>query len=68
MKALGIGLIHLYRILFAWMPAACRFEPTCSRYTEEAIRKYGLLRGGIMGAKRLARCGPWTPGGYDPVR
>ena len=68
MKELGIGLIHLYRIVFAWLPPSCRFEPSCSRYTEEAIRKYGLLRGSAMGAKRLVRCGPWSPGGYDPVR
>ena len=68
MKELGIGLIHLYRIVFAWLPPSCRFEPSCSRYTEEAIRKYGLLRGSAMGVKRLVRCGPWSPGGYDPVR
>ena len=45
MKRIGIGFIRLYRILFAWMPASCRYEPTCSRYTEEAIDRYGLLKG-----------------------
>ena len=67
MKRIGIGLIRLYRIVFAWLPSACRFEPTCSRYTEEAIQKHGLVRGSWMGAKRIGRCHPWNPGGYDPV-
>ena len=49
-KRIGIGLIQLYRIVFAWLPPSCRFEPTCSRYTEQAIEKYGLLQGSWMGA------------------
>ena len=68
MKRLGIGLIHMYRILFAWAPSSCRYEPSCSRYTEQAIERYGLLKGSWMGAKRIARCNPFSAGGYDPVR
>jgi uncharacterized protein len=67
-KRIGIGGIRLYRILFAWLPQSCRYEPTCSHYTEQAIAKYGLFRGSWMGARRIARCHPWSPGGYDPVR
>jgi hypothetical protein len=65
--SVGVGLIKAYRIVFAWLPPSCRFLPSCSHYTEEAIVKHGLLRGSWLGMKRLARCGPWTAGGYDPV-
>jgi putative membrane protein insertion efficiency factor len=64
---IGVRLIRLYRIVFAFVPSSCRFEPSCSRYTEQAIQKYGLWRGSWMGAKRIGRCHPWNPGGYDPV-
>lgn len=46
---------------------ACRFKPTCSEYTYEAVDRYGVIRGVWMGMRRVARCGPWTKPGYDPV-
>lgn len=46
----------------------CRFEPTCSQYTYEAIEKYGVIRGGLKGTGRILRCNPWSKGGKDPVR
>ena len=68
MRRIGIWGIQLYRVLFFWLPASCRYEPSCSSYAEQAIEKYGLLRGSWMGMRRIARCHPWHPGGYDPVR
>ena len=65
--AAAVGGIHLYQAtlspLYARLGVQCRFTPTCSHYGEEAIRKYGLGRGGILAAKRILRCGPWTPVG-----
>ncbi len=68
MRVVGLGLIRAYQRLTAWMPATCRYEPSCSRYTYQAIERYGVVRGSWMGAKRIARCHPLHPGGYDPVR
>lgn len=68
-KKFGIGLIRLYRkTLSPLFSGSCRYEPSCSVYTEQAISKYGLAKGSWMGAKRIASCGPWRPGGYDPVK
>src|SRR3954452_19623272 len=67
-KSIGIGAIRLSRFASAWLPSSCRYEPTCSRYTEQAIERYGLVKGTWMGARRIARCHPGHPGGYDPVR
>jgi putative membrane protein insertion efficiency factor len=67
-RVVPLALIRFYQIaLSPLFPSACRFQPTCSVYTYEAIEKHGILKGCWLGAKRLARCGPWTKGGYDPV-
>jgi len=67
-KGIALLLIRVYQLTLSRMfPAACRFEPTCSHYGYEAIDKYGLVRGGWMAAKRISRCHPFNPGGYDPV-
>jgi putative membrane protein insertion efficiency factor len=67
-KYLGLIPIRIYQMTFSKvLPPSCRFEPTCSHYTYEAIDKYGLIRGGWMGFRRILRCNPFNPGGYDPV-
>ncbi len=65
--ALLIGLIRVYQAtLSPLLGNACRFEPSCSRYMVESLKKHGLVRGLARGLRRLSRCHPWTPGGYDP--
>ena len=67
-RSAGIALIKAYRrVISPMLPASCRFTPSCSLYTLQAIEKYGLLRGGWMGARRLLRCHPFSKGGFDPV-
>jgi putative membrane protein insertion efficiency factor len=67
-RVVPLALIRFYQIFLSPLfPSACRFQPTCSVYTYEAIEKHGIVKGSWLGAKRLARCGPWTKGGYDPV-
>jgi len=63
-----IGVIRVYQLVLSpVLPPSCRFYPTCSTYTKEAIEKYGAMKGTWLGFKRLARCHPWNPGGFDPV-
>lgn len=70
-KALAWPLIQLarfYRIAISpWLGANCRFDPTCSSYTIEALQTHGILTGGWLALKRIGRCHPWGGSGYDPV-
>ncbi|MDR1414469.1 MAG: membrane protein insertion efficiency factor YidD [Odoribacteraceae bacterium] len=60
--------VSIYRhVISPWLPPACRYVPTCSRYAEEALRKYGPLKGSWLAIKRILRCHPWGGSGYDPV-
>ena len=68
MKTVLIALVRFYRYAISLMLGRnCRFHPTCSEYAIEAIERHGALRGGWMAAKRVGRCHPFNPGGYDPV-
>jgi len=67
-KIIVLGLIRVYQLTLSKMlPPSCRFEPTCSRYGYEAISRYGVLKGGWLAVRRLSRCHPFNPGGFDPV-
>lgn len=68
MKALLLGLIEGYRVLLSpFFGSQCRFYPTCSSYAREAVEVHGALIGSWLAVKRIARCGPWHPGGVDQV-
>ena len=67
LKTAIIRLINIYRFFSKFTPSVCRFQPTCSKYTMEAIEKYGVLKGLYVGIKRILKCHPGNPGGYDPV-
>jgi putative membrane protein insertion efficiency factor len=63
-----MGAVRFYqRVISPTLPPSCRFYPTCSEYTLQAIAKYGALKGTWLGIKRIGRCHPFHPGGYDPV-
>ncbi len=69
MRWLVLSLIRAYRLcLSPFLPPACRFTPTCSEYAIQAVEKYGIIRGGWMSLRRLLRCHPLRPGGFDPVK
>lgn len=62
------GVIRLYQLFISpWLPKSCRYEPTCSHYAIEAIKKYGAIKGSFLATKRILRCNPFFKGGYDPV-
>ncbi len=68
MKQIALLLLKFYKyIVSPLLPSSCRFTPSCSEYMAEAIKRYGVWQGGWRGCKRLMRCHPFSPGGYDPV-
>jgi len=77
MKYLIMALIKIYQktlsfdhgpLKYLYPHGFCRFSPSCSQYTYEAVKKYGYVKGSWLGAKRIFRCNPWNEGGYDPVK
>ena len=63
-----VMLVRVYQLtLSPWLGGHCRYQPTCSNYFIDAVRKYGALRGGAKGLWRICRCHPWAKGGYDPA-
>jgi hypothetical protein len=68
MRRIVMALIRVYqRFISPLLASNCRFHPTCSQYTLEAVERYGAAKGLWLGAKRIGRCHPFNPGGYDPV-
>jgi len=67
-KYLVIIPVRLYQLAISpWLPRACRYEPSCSNYMLEAVRKHGAFKGTWLGVRRLLRCAPWGGHGFDPV-
>lgn len=68
MKQVAAFCLQLYKgVVSPFLPVACRYVPTCSEYTAEAVARHGLLRGAVLGLWRITRCNPFARGGYDPV-
>jgi len=68
MRALLIGVVKGYRLFLSpWLGSACRFEPTCSVYSLQALEQHGAAAGSYLTVRRLLRCHPWCDGGLDPV-
>lgn len=69
MKKFFIKLIEFYqKAISPWLGHNCKYYPTCSEYTKQAIEKYGAVKGTIKGIKRILRCNPFSKGGYDPLK
>lgn len=67
-RSVALGMIRFYqRFVSPGLGSNCRFYPSCSEYTYQAVEKYGVLRGSLMGWWRIMRCNPFNKGGYDPV-
>jgi putative membrane protein insertion efficiency factor len=68
MRRFVLFLLRVYQYAFSpFLGQNCRFYPGCSEYARQAVQKHGVLRGGWLATKRLGRCHPWNPGGFDPV-
>lgn len=69
MKKIVIGLVKGYqKFISPLFPPTCRFYPTCSAYFIQAVEKYGVIKGSFLGIKRILKCHPFNPGGYDPLK
>jgi putative membrane protein insertion efficiency factor len=66
-RRLALLCIRAYQATAPMRPPMCRYQPTCSEYTAQSIQKYGLFTGVAFGIRRILRCNPFSPGGYDPV-